>query len=127
MICHVSCRRFVRNMKEQTGTGAAQGAMELTIPHPSTRARGGHARHERVAGEPMSNILEAWRMYRRFGRGPMRLRKRSFSTSQLRRQYVSAADEQREFCVILDFRWNDPAVEILKFHLLDRGLVCTNY
>ena len=89
--------RFVRDMKEQAGTGAAQGAKELTIPHTSTRARGGRAGHERVAGGPMSNILESWRMYRRFGRGPMRLRKRSFSTSQLRRQYVSAADEKREF------------------------------
>ena len=75
------------------GVGAAneEGATELTIPYPITRmARGGVVGHERVAGGPMSNILEAWRMYRRFGRGPMRLRKKkSFSTSQLRRQYVS--------------------------------------
>ena len=86
-------------MKEQARTGAAQGAMEptITIPHPSTKARGGRAVNERVAGGPMRNILGAWTMDRRFGRGPMRLRKRSFSTAQLRWRYVSAADELREF------------------------------
>ena len=83
--------------------------------------------HERVAGGPMSNILEAWRMYRRFGRGPMRLRrspaKKSFSTSQLRRQYVSAEDEQKTFKVMVVFRWNDPDAEILKrFYSFDVGL-----
>lgn len=78
-------------MNERAGVGAdEEGATELTIPYPVTRmARGKEAGHERVAGGPMSNILEAWRMYRRFGRGAMRLRrKKSFSTSQLRRQYV---------------------------------------
>ena len=82
-------------MNERAGVAGAneEGATELTIPYPITRmARSKVEGHERVAGGPMSNILEAWRMYRRFGRGPMRLRrspaKKSFSTSQLRRQYV---------------------------------------
>ena len=57
--------RFVRTMKERAGTGEIKVDNEPTIPNLVTRmARGSGAEHERVAGGPMSNILEAWRMYR---------------------------------------------------------------
>ena len=75
-------------MKEQVGAGEMDELTDtdLTIPGPSTRMeRDSRAGFERVGGGPMSSILEAWRMSRKFGRGPFRLKK-SFSTSQLRRQ-----------------------------------------
>ena len=58
--------RFVRTLKERGGTGEMERDNEPTIPNLVTRmARGSGAEHERVAGGPMSNILEAWRMYRK--------------------------------------------------------------